>query len=89
MTALENSMLSDFSLYFPRNQGDLLILDLNPLKNTERACCALIAMLIMSIASPLTLPKYLEGSLRQSSLYTRYAHPTVDVKSLVTCLNYH
>ena len=66
--ALSNSILSTFALYFPANQGDFSIFVLNPLKKTFFACCALIAILIISMASPLGFPKYLAGSLRQSNL---------------------
>jgi hypothetical protein len=74
-------MLSAFGLYFPANHGDFSILVLKPLKKTFFACCALIATLIISMASPEGLPKYFAGSFRHNSLYTIYAHATVDVKS--------
>ena len=78
---MSNSTESALGLYFPANQGDFSIFVLNPLKNTFLACCALTATLIISIASPGGLPKYVAGSLRHNNLYTTYAQATVDIKS--------
>ena len=66
--ALLNSILLTFASYFPANQGEFSIFDLNPLKNTFFACSALTATLIKSIASFDGFPKYLDGSLRHKSL---------------------
>ena len=55
---LLNLISEAFSVYFPTNHGDLSMRVLNPLKNTLFACCALIAILIISIEQTIGQGKF-------------------------------